>query len=105
MAIVDISEYPDMAFDGKGNPVQTGVEPAHVTQQISVSGVSAQSAALSTATRFVRIHSDVAVRLRFGENPTAAGTDMRMAAGATEYFGVKQNSSSGPMKIAAITTT
>jgi hypothetical protein len=105
MAFLDITEYEQLALDNKGQPIQTGIEPALVTQSVAVAGGSTQSAALQTSTRFVRLHSDVPCRVKFGDNPTATAADFRLAAGATEYFGVKQMSNGNPMKVANITTT
>lgn len=100
MALADISEYTRMARDSENNVIQTGSEPARITQQVGVTGVSAQSAAFDSATKFVRIHVDVPTRIKFGTNPTATATDPRMAAGATEFFGVLPG-----QKIAVILTT
>jgi hypothetical protein len=98
---VDITEYDRLAIDNIGNTIAAGVEPSRVVQQIAASGVSAACAAdFSDTTRFVRIHTDVAVRIAFGKSPTAAPTSQRMAAGATEYFGVTPG-----IRVAAITTT
>jgi len=101
MAIVDISEYARLAYDASNNVVQTGAEPARAYQQVAIAAGSTQSAAFDTATRFVRVHTDAIVRILFGVNPTAAaGTSMRMAAGATEFFGVTPG-----QKLATITST
>jgi hypothetical protein len=97
---VDITEYQNLAYDGLGNRVAAGVEPSRAVQQIVASGASAQSVALQDVTKFVRVHTDVAIRIAFGANPTAATTSQRMAANSTEYFGVTPG-----IKIAVITTT
>jgi len=99
MAVVDITQYSKLADDNMGNRVAAGVEPSLGVAQISVSGVSAQSAALVENTKFVRVHTDVTIRIAFGANPTASATSQRMVAGATEYFGVTRG-----IKIAAITS-
>lgn len=99
MAVVDITEYDKLAIDMQGVRVAAGVEPARAVNQIAVTGVSAQSAAFDNTTRFVRVHTDVAIRVAFGASPTAAATSQRMAAGATEYFGVTRG-----IKMAAITS-
>ncbi len=105
MAVLDIAEYGALARDSQGQVIQSGVEPALADQQLAVGGTSAQSAAFNQHTQFVRLHSDVACRVQFGDNPTASATSKRLAAGATEYFGVKRTSNNGPMKVAVITTT
>lgn len=101
MAVVDIKEYQRMVTDQNGGAVQTGIEPG-IKQQIAVSGVSAAVGnAFDQSTQFIRVHADVVVRVEIGAGtPTADGTSMRMAAGATEYFGVRPGH-----KIAAITST
>lgn len=100
MAILDIKEYQRMAVDQQGAYVQTGIEPG-IKQQITALGAgSQQSAAFDQSTLFVRVHADVVARIEIGANPTADGTSMRLAAGATEYFGVRPGH-----KIAAITST
>lgn len=90
MAILCISEYTDLARDQNTNLVLCGTEPSRAYQQVSIGAGSVQSTAFGNTTRFVRLHCDVAARVTFGDNPTAAaGTSMRMAAGQTEYFGVR----------------
>jgi len=107
MAILDVTEYQFLAQDL--NQVRHGVagsEPNLAQQQITaLSGTSQQSAAFQDSTRFVRVHSDVVCRIQFGTNPTAAGTSFRLAAGVTEYFGVRGNTTGGSLKVAAITST
>ena len=85
---LDISEYDRLSLDQSGRSVLVGVEPARANQQLAI-GVAVQSAAFGDNTRFVRLHADAACRVLFGANPTATGTSMRLAAGATEYFGVR----------------
>lgn len=100
MALVDVSEYTRLGRDAQNSVIQTGAEPARVQQQVAIAAGSTQSAAFDSATRYVRVHTDAAVRIAFGLNPTAAATSMRMAAGATEFFEVQPGH-----KIATITTT
>lgn len=88
MATVDITEYNNVAADGLGNRVAAGVEPARVLQQLSVSGVSAQSASLNETTKFVRVHTDSTIRIAFGADPVASAASQRMVGNSTEYFGV-----------------
>lgn len=100
MAILDITEYNDLASDARGRTISAGQEPARTTQQVSIGGTSAQSAAFGTATRFIRLHADVACRVMINANPTAAATSMRIPANGTEYLGVIPG-----LKIAVISTT
>ena len=100
MAILDVTHYRDLALASVGGAVQAGREPALSTQQVSISAGTLQSAAFPSGTKMVRVHADIACRVAFGANPTAAGTSMRMAAGQTEYFGVMEGH-----KVAVIQTT
>lgn len=100
MAVVDITQYALVAADNSGKPIPVGAEPALANAQINVTGASAQSSAFADTCRLVRVHTDVAIRIAFGANPTASASSPRMAAGQTEYFGVRPGE-----KVAAITTT
>lgn len=100
MATVDITEYDKLASDNLGARIAAGVEPARIVQQIAVSGVSAACPVeFEGNTRFVRVHTDVTIRIAFGKNPVASSASQRMPAGATEYFGVTPG-----IKMAAITS-
>lgn len=100
MPILDITEYNELAMAGPGHTVMAGQEPSLLTQQVSISGASAQSTAFGDVTRFIRVHADVACRVAVGTNPTASTGSMRIAAGGTEYLGVMPG-----LKIAVIATT
>lgn len=100
MALLDITEYSELAVTRRGNPVMSGQEPSLVQQQVSVGAGSVQSAAFNESTEFVRIHSDVACRITFGASPTATTQSMRLSAGGTEFFGVQPGH-----KVAVIATT
>lgn len=101
MAIVDIACYDALAKDNLGGVVaQTGGEPPLVDLQVSITAGSLQSTAFPDNTRFVRVHTDAPCRIAFGTNPTASATTKRVAAGATEFYGVRPG-----FKIAVITTT
>ena len=100
MAVLYISEYQDMPMTGSGPAFQAGMEPAIATQTVAIGGTSTQSAAFNASTRFVRLHTDAICSVLFGSNPTATATSPRMAANATELFGVK-----GGHKVAVITNT
>ena len=99
MALLDIREYSVLATDQNARQLAAGKEPAVAGQQVTFT-TTVQSAAFNESTRFVRLHADSICRIEFGANPTATGTSMRMAAGATEYFGVTPG-----MKVAAVTST
>ena len=59
------------------------------TEELSISGTSAQAAAFSSTTKVVRITADVNCYIRY--NGTATGSDARLPAGAVEYIGVRPN--------------
>lgn len=100
MAVLDITEYSQLSADHLGRVIPVGREPSRTSQQVAIGGTSTQSAAIGDATRFVRLHADAVCRVAFGPNPTAASTSMRLAAGASEYFGVTPGD-----KIAVVTST
>ena len=100
MATLYIQEYAKLAGDDMGKPVQVGQEPALASQTVAIGGSSVQSAAFNARTEFVRVHTDVICSVKFGANPTAATSDARMGAGATEMFGVE-----GVGKVAVISNT
>jgi len=86
MAVCTIRQYEHVASVSNG-VVQVGQEPALATQKMSVTGSSQQSDAFGARCRFIRVHTDVAIAIDIGTDPSAsAGEDM--VAGQTEYFGV-----------------
>lgn len=97
---LDITEYTNLASDGSGNVIPTGLEPSRTVQQVAITGTSAQSEPVSEVTRFVRVHTDVTCRIAFGPDPTASSASQRMPAGATEFYGVRPGT-----KIAVISST
>ena len=100
MTILDVREYSILATDQNARQLAAGKEPAIASQQVTFTVSSVPSNAFNESTRFVRVHANGTCRIEFGSNPTASGTSMRMAAGATEYFGVTPG-----MKVAAIDAT
>lgn len=102
MAKLYISEYKAMAkIQSSKEDIAAPNEPALVVQTPVVIGAgSLQSAAFNEETRFVRIHTDAICSVKFGANPTATADEARLAANATEYFGVVPG-----QKIAVITNT
>jgi len=100
MTTLYIQEYAKLAGDDMGKPVQAGQEPALASQTVAIGGASVQSAAFNARTEFVRVHTDVICSVKFGANPTATTSDARMAADATDHFGVK-----GGDKVAVISNT
>lgn len=98
MAKLYISEYETLpTVTGQG--AQIAPEPREASQVVAVSAVSARSTQLRGATRFVRLHTDIAISFRFGGSTVVAVVDdARMPTDATEYFAVN-----GGAYVAAIT--
>ena len=87
MAVLFVTEYARLAIESQGIPVLVGLEPSK-TQTVAV-GAGSLQATLGLGTKFVRLHTDAICHVKFGTNPTASATEMRMAANQTEFFGVK----------------
>jgi len=98
MATLQISEYRSMALDVNGKTVEAAQLPPLAVQNITISGTSAQCAALNANTKFVRLIGDVGFRIEVGANPTATSTDQRRLADNPEFFGVNPKH-----KISAVT--
>ena len=81
-----ITEFPLFAPGG----VQVAKIPQIGTpQNITVTGVSAQSASLSGDTKMVRLWCDTQSAFEYGSNPTASATvSTPLSAGLAEYFNV-----------------
>lgn len=88
MAKVFISEYADLPVH-IGQIIMVGNEPSIAEQVVAIGGASAQSAAFNAKTRWIRVHTDAICSIKFGSNPTADANTPRLAAGQTEYFGVR----------------
>lgn len=88
-------------FDGvlTGRPPMANMPPV-AEQKISIGGTSTQSSAFNGKTTYIRVHAAAICSIAVGNNPTATTSNMRMAAGQTEYFVVKAGD-----KIAVITNT
>jgi hypothetical protein len=85
---LNITEYRKLLADEMNRTVQAGEEPSLAIQEVTIGAGSLQSSVFDSDTQFVRIHAETACHIKFGANPTAAGTDTQLAAGQTEYFGV-----------------
>jgi hypothetical protein len=102
MANLFVTEFPSISRD-HGTPVPVAFGPAITTQVLSTAGGSVQSNAFNANTTLVRCTTDAGIcSVKFGTNPTATTSDMRMAANQTEYFAVQ---STGGMKLATINNT
>lgn len=85
MAVVYIWEFSEIVQRG---PVMIGKTPGVTTQTVNIGGASAQSAAFSRGTSYIRVHTDAICSINIGANAVASATTPRMAANTTEYFGV-----------------
>lgn len=100
MTTLYISEYADLAKGPTKGDMPAPQEPRLAAQTVAIGGASLQSSAFNANTRFVRIHTDAICSIKFGSDPTAVNTEGRLAANATEYFGVVPGH-----KVAVITNT
>jgi hypothetical protein len=97
MAILYIEEYSALGRSISGVPLQApGALIASHTRTIS--GTSAQSAALNAATKWVVLTTDLACAWREGASPTAVATDRFLPANTPRAFQATPG-----FKIAAIT--
>lgn len=81
--------------------VQIANMPPLAEQTIAISGSSTQATnAFNAKTALIRVETDTICSIAIGANPTAATTNMRMAADQVEYFSVQPNH-----KIAVILNT
>lgn len=96
---LDITEYVNLARDATGAIIPVGAEPA-TTQQVNITAGSLPSNPFGPGARLVRLHADAACRVEIGPSATATQASKRMAAGQTEYFGVRPGD-----RVAVISTT
>lgn len=104
MAKLYVTEFPKQAHQWIGaEPIAAphAEQGGYVEQTPVVIGAgSLKSAAFGGACRLIRVHTDVICSVAIGTDPTASVDTMRLAAGQTEYFGVKPGE-----KIAVIANT
>jgi hypothetical protein len=100
MAVLYISEYSDMRLSYGQLAIQAPFEPSLAEQHVAIGGTSTPSSAFNDKTKFVRLHTDAICSVKFGTSPTAVTTEKRMAAGQTEFFGVRPGD-----KVAVISNT
>lgn len=86
MAKVYITEYARASLDTRAF-IPSGEEPSIKCTVLDTTATHT-SAVLDKNTRLVRVHTDGIISYKFGTAPVAATTDSRMAANATEYFGI-----------------
>lgn len=101
MAVLFITEFPELGTRTQ-NAQSTAVisQPTLAEQTVAIAGASAQSAAFNVNTRMVQLSTDAICSIKFGTNPTATATTMRMAAGERLNFAVPAGQS---YKVAVIT--
>jgi hypothetical protein len=91
MAFLYIEEFDQMMV-ASHDALAVGRQPSIATQKIAIAVGSTPSATFNKRTRFVRLHADAICSYVFGDtqnNPAATTSNARLAAGATEYFGVE----------------
>lgn len=97
MAILHIEEYSSLAKSVSGSPIQAP-GPVIAAQQVTITGTSAQSAALNASTEYVVLTATADAYFKEAVDPTAAVTDRFLPANTPRAFLVK-----GGNKIAGIT--
>ena len=85
MGVVNVAQFGRMAQDNNGHDVPVVLVPADSSENVTSSGTSAQSTALEG---IIRIATDTTVRIKFGTNPTATATGIRLVADTVEYFSI-----------------
>ena len=88
MAVLNITEYEELARDSQGNVILAGKEPRVTSQSVTYT-TSAQSAAFNGKTRYIRVVADAVAYLDFGSNPTSTTSDTRLPSGVVEFYGVE----------------
>lgn len=88
MAALYVTEFTGLRETGKGIPAQVAQTPPVASHKITIAATAA-SITFSRRTDIIRVHTDAVCSILIGSNPTATASDGRMAADATEYFGVR----------------
>lgn len=97
-----VTEYASMTQQN-GLAVGVGDEPYLAEYVVDYTSGEAHGATFNAKTAFVRVEVDSIASIKFAVTAVATTSNKRMAAGATEYFGVKQIQGSG--RFSAITNT
>lgn len=99
MATLQITEFESLGnVPGSGAAQVAPLDRVIATQNVTISGASAQSTALNARTRYVRLETDTRCAVTAAPSPTAVAGMTALDANAPEYF-----SCTGLLKIAAIT--
>ena len=96
MSIINITELRQAQPD----KTQVVLLPAIASENVTITGTSAQSSALNSSTVLVRLVADASCYVQVGANPTAAAGDTYLPSGVVEYFAIQPGAG---YKIAAIT--
>ena len=91
MSKINIAQFNEVSATSRGS-LLCAETPQVKSEDFTTSGSSAQSTAFDSQTRFIRVISDVNVRISIGGNPTALATDIAIRADSPEYFGVSAGS-------------
>ena len=97
MAILNVVEFGTTQLGA----IPIATTPPVASQNVTISGTSAQSAALNSNTKIVRVCADASCYILVGDNPTAATGDHYLPANSAEYLLLE--SPGAGHKIAAIT--
>lgn len=84
-----------------GGHIQAALQAPLAEQKLTI-GTEVKSSAFNARTKYVRLHTDAICSILFGTAPTASAANARMAANATEYFGVPMGAA---YKVSVITNT
>lgn len=89
MATLYVSEFKEFAtIIATDAPVKAVRLPPIAEQTVAIGGASTASTAFSSITGVIRLSTDTACSIAVGRSPTATTSNMRLAAGQTEYFAV-----------------
>ena len=89
MATLYITEFAGAAPDANGLAMQAVKLPPLAQVFVPIAGASAQSPAIVTGTKIVRVACDVACHIAYGTNPVATTSSLYLPVNAVEYFGVE----------------
>ena len=89
MATLWVTELKTLARGSDGTVLPVAPMPPATVQTVDFTSGATASSAFGGSTKFIRVYSDVACALRFGDAPTAVTTDTPVARDAPEYFGVE----------------
>lgn len=100
----NVTEFPFvLPIDPNGNPVPviTLTVTGPTSQTVTYTTSTASASAFAATTLMIRISCDANAHFQLGASPTATTSDIRIAAGSTEYFNlIPGQVSGGDIKIA-----